>query len=275
MKHLFLSVFVVLLAWSPLSSTGQGEGDVKPFKVPFETLQTQHIVIMVKINGKGPYRLIFDTGSPLTLISNKTARDSGVLPKDAKPIIPLFQVQQFDVKTLEIGTLKVSGFKTVIMDHPTVALMDELLGPVDGIVGLTFFAKFKLTIDYQAKELTFVPVKFTPPDVTKSMMAMLMSPDKNKKKVLAPAGQWGFSVAKDAKDEEPGVTVKDVFAGGPAAAAGLKTGDRLLTIEGRWTDTVVDCYRAATVVKPGTAAQVKVLRDGKDIQLTVKVAAGV
>ena len=60
----------------------------------------------------------------------------------------------------------------------------------------------------------------------------------------------------------------------PAAAGGLKVGDRILTLEGRWTDSVADCYRAASYVRAGTAARLVVLRDGKEVELTVKVAAG-
>ena len=65
-----------------------------------------------------------------------------------------------------------------------------------------------------------------------------------------------------------------MLAGSPAAAAGLKAGDRLLTLEGRWTDTVADCYLAASFVQPGTSARLVVLRGGKEMELTVKVASG-
>ena len=40
------------------------------------------MVVNVKINGKGPYRLIFDTGAPFTLINNKIAKEAEVFPKD-------------------------------------------------------------------------------------------------------------------------------------------------------------------------------------------------
>jgi len=68
--------------------------------------------------------------------------------------------------------------------------------------------------------------------------------------------------------------VKEVFAGSAAADAGLKAGDRLLTLDGRWTDSVVDTFTAAGLVKPGRAAVVVVKRDGKEVKLTVKPAAG-
>src|SRR5262249_61540860 len=41
-----------------------------PAVVPFEMLATNHMVVRARINGQGPYRLIFDIGAPITLVSN-------------------------------------------------------------------------------------------------------------------------------------------------------------------------------------------------------------
>jgi hypothetical protein len=247
--------------------------DTKPVKVSFDLLKTDHIVVMVKINGKGPYRLIFDTGAPVTLINSKIAKESGVLKADGTAVdMPALDFEPLKIKMLQIGDLKAENLPTMVMDHPTVAAIDKLLGPVQGIIGLSFFGRYRFTIDYQAKEMTFTPVNFTPPNVTKAMFAVLNGT--LPKKVLAPAGQWGFSVVKDAKDMDPGVTVQEVLPDSPAQAAGLQAGDRLLTLDGRWTDSVADCYVAAGFVLPGTAARLTVLRDGKEMELTVKVRAG-
>jgi S1-C subfamily serine protease len=104
------------------------------------------------------------------------------------------------------------------------------------------------------------------------MMGLLSGP--RSKKILAPAGQWGFSVTKDQDDQEAGVTVKAVLPDSPAAKAKLKPGDRLLTLDGRWTDSVNDTYEAAGFVRPGTAARLVVRRDGKEMELIVNVRAG-
>jgi hypothetical protein len=252
------------------------DAKAKPVTVPFELIQSKHMAIKVMINGKGPYRMIFDTGAPITLLNNKVAKAAGVVPKNFKP--PLFSLfgakGQFKIKSLEIGGLKAAGVDTVVMDHPTVDLISKVLGPIEGLVGFPFFARYKMTIDYQAKTLTFVPNGYQPADTMKKMMASLMDRGKPVTRVLAPAAQWGFRVHKDARDEEAGVTIKEVLTGSAAAAAGLQPDDRLLTLDDRWTDSVAECYDAAGRVKAGTAVKVSVKRKGKEMILTVKPASG-
>jgi S1-C subfamily serine protease len=152
--------------------------------------------------------------------------------------------------------------------------MADVLGPLEGIVGLSFFGRYRVTIDYQKRELTFVPTEFRPPDLMKKMTAMLMDPNRGKTQVVAPAGVWGFRADKDRGDEEPGVTVKEVFADGPAAKAGLKVGDRVLTLDDRWTDTVADLFSAAAAIRPGTGASLRVRRGDEEITLNVRPKAG-
>ena len=246
--------------------------DDAPAKVPFDTLKTQHIVVMIKINGKGPYRVIFDTGAPFSLINTRTAEDAGLVEKGKAPALPLFTITQYKMKTLEIGNLKAENVGTTIMNHPTVMEIDKVLGPIDGILGLSFFGKYRITIDYKAKEMTFIPVAYSPPDTIKNLLTMLNSAPE--KKVLAPAAQWGFSIGKDAKDENAGVVVKTVLADSPVAKAGLKVGDRLMTLDGRWTDSVADCYLAASFVRAGTEARLVIVRDGKEMELKVRVLPG-
>lgn len=253
--------------------------DVKPIVVPFELLSSRHMAVQVKLNGKGPYRLVFDTGAPMNLINNKIAKDSGILDSKAKkPAFNLFGTMGAqEVKTLQIGDVKIEKIQTMVMDHPTVAAISEALGPIDGIIGFPFFARFKMTVDYDKRELTLVPNGYVPGDYMEGLMNKLMDAQNQSKdpKILAPAGLWGLAIDKDKGDEDAGVVVKDVLADGPAAKAGLKAGDRVLTIDGRWTDTLQDAYLAATFVKPGREAVVTVKRGDKEVKLTVKPAKGV
>lgn len=273
-RHLFagcLALFVVIPARAD-------DAKEKPVVVPFELLKTKHMAVQVKVNGKGPYRLIFDTGAPATLINNRVAKEAGLLKKVRQPAFSLFgSVGTVKVDKLEVGDVAAENVPAVVMDHPLVEGMAKKLGPIDGIVGFSFFGRYRMTLDYQAKQMTLAPTGYDPPDAMEAMTAALtalLARDKPPVKVLTAAAQWGTVVAKDADDHEAGVTVKEVLAGGPAALAGVQPGDRLLTLDDRWTDSVADCYAAAGRVKPGQAVKITIKRGSEEKELTVKPVAG-
>lgn len=256
----------------------------KPQAVKFDLVSSGHFIVKAKVNGHGPYNLIFDTGAPTSLVTPKVAKEAG-LTKDAKdkPLIPLFGMMgQVTIKDFQVGDVKAENVNAMIMNHPTVeAFSDafkEKYGSIEGIVGFPFFARYKMTVDYAAKEMTFVPSGYKPGDVMQDLMQTIMgsfgSSGKPQPKIAAPAGLWGLELAKDKADEDAGVDVKAVLGGGPAAEAGLKAGDRVLTIDGRWTDSVTDAYQAASFVKPGKPTVVVVKRDGKEMKLTVSPKTG-
>jgi hypothetical protein len=261
-----------------LPALTRAEPEVSPVAVPFALLKTGHMTVQVKVNGKGPYTLIFDTGAPITLVNNKIAKEAGLLKNVQKPAFTLFGAMgEVKIKDLDVGGQGAKDVSAVVMDHPTVEAISKAFGPIDGIVGFPFFARYKMTLDYQAKTMTFVPSGFKPPDVMQAITAALMDGlggQPEVAKVLVPAALWGMQAAKASDDDEAGVTIKEVLPNSPAARAGLKVGDRLLTLDGRWTDTLTDLYAAAGYVKPGAVASLVVKRGGREVELRVKPAAG-
>src|SRR3954469_23544044 len=47
-------------------------------QVPYSLTATQHVLVRVKLNGKGPYNFILDTGAPVLFIATKIAEKAGV-----------------------------------------------------------------------------------------------------------------------------------------------------------------------------------------------------
>lgn len=277
MRPAIIACFLVGAFTIPVRADEPSKPPEKAIKVPITVMPTGHFLVEVKLNGKGPYKLIFDTGAPTMLINNRIAKDSGVLdPKAPKPLFaPFGAAGPSKIKNMQIGDVKVDDVPAMVMDHPTVEVFSNHFkkehGAIEGIVGFPFFARFKMTVDYQAKELTFVPTNYQPEDLMQSLTKTLMSrpADADKPKVLAPKAQWGMALSKNADDEEAGVTIKTVMSGSAAEKAGLKAGDRLLTLDGRWTDTIGDAYHAASFVKPGKTVTIVVKRDGKEVKLMV------
>jgi len=251
----------------------------EPVVVPFELLDSRHMAVIVKLNGKGPYKLIFDTGAPMNLINNRIAKDSGVLdPKNKQGPVGLFGTMgQKKVNLLEVGPAKLENATAVVMDHPTVAAISEALGPIDGIIGFPFFARYKATIDYQKREMTLVPNGYVPADAMEALMGKMMAAQNADKgpKIVGPAALFGFAVDKPAGDTAAGVAVTDVLKEGAAGKAGLKAGDRLLTLDARWTDTVGDTFLAASLVRVGRDVVLVVDRGGQEVRLTVRPVRGV
>jgi len=244
--------------------------------VPFEMLASNHMVVRAKVNGKGPFRLVFDLGAPITLLSNKAGEASGVVKKDAPRSLVFAMRGEARVETLEVGGLSAKDLPVVVLDHPVLTALGGFLGrPLDGIIGFTFFARYRTTIDYQAREMTFEPVTYAMRDLMKELPKRLTGPKVAGRRVLAPGGVFGLTVGEpEGGPASPGVPIVVVRPGSPAADAGLKAGDVLSTLDGRWTASVSDTYAAAAAAEPGRPVEAVVLRDGHELTLKITPREG-
>jgi PDZ domain/Aspartyl protease len=244
--------------------------------VPFEMLPTNHMLVEAKINGKGPYRLIFDLGAPVTLLSNRASEASGVVDADA-PRAFLFGMRgEAEIAKLEAGELTATKLPVIVFDHPILSALGDVIGRrIDGIMGFTLFARFRTTIDYQTRRMTFEPVEYEVRDLLKELPDRMLGPKVARERVLAPLGVWGIRLGRPTGGlDEPGVPVAAVDDGSPAQRGGLKPGDVLTTLDGRWTASIADVFAAAADAEPGRAAEVVILRDGKEMTLSVTPADG-
>ena len=170
----------------------QGQGQ-EVAVVPFAMLPTNHMLVEARINGKGPYRLIFDLGAPITLLNNRASEAAGVIKDDA-PRTFLFGMRgEAEIDKLQAGELTATKLPVIVFDHPILKALEDMVGrKIDGIMGFTLFARFKTTIDYQARRMTFEPVDYEVRDLLKSLPDRMMGPKVAKHRVLTPLGLWGI-----------------------------------------------------------------------------------
>jgi hypothetical protein len=235
------------------------------------------MLVRAMINGKGPYRLIFDLGAPITLLSNQASEASGVVKADAPRPFFFSMRGEAEIAKLQVGSLTATKVPVLVFDHPALRVLGEVLGqPIDGIIGFTFFARYKTTIDYQLNEMTFEPVSFQVRDLLKELPDRLTGPKTARHRILAPAGLWGLRLGKPVGGiSAPGVPIAEVLPGSPAALAGLMPGDVLTTLNDCWTTSVTDTFAAAADALPDRGVRVTVLRDGKEHTLTVRPVDGI
>ena len=251
-----------------------GSGRPRPSSVKFDLVASNHMVVSAKVNGQGPYRLVFDLGAPITLLGNKAAEESGAIDKKAPRSFLMGMRGEGEIQTLEVGTLTASQIPVVVLDHPTLKALGGFLGkPLDGIMGFTFFARYRTTIDYQAQVMTFESVNFQVRDLLQDLPERLAGPRIARRRILAPAGVWGLTLGEPVGDGA-GVAIQTVRPGTPAATAGLRAGDVLTGLDGRWTTTVADVYAAAQAVEGTGPVEVVVRRSGVEERLSVRPAVG-
>jgi hypothetical protein len=245
--------------------------------VPFEMLVSNHMLVDAKINGKGPFRLIFDLGAPVTLLNNRASEASGVVKPDAPRSIVFGMRGEAEVRRLQIGELTAEKLPVIVLDHPVLSALEDVTGrKIDGIMGFTFFARFKTTIDYQARAMTFEPITYEVRNLLKDLPDKLTGPKVAQRRVLAPSGLWGLKLGEPAKTSDTqGAAILKILEGSPAGKAGLKPGDVLLSIDGRWITCVADVYHAAAKVPLGQQVTIVIKRDGKELTLSIKPADGI
>lgn len=252
---------------------GKAKVEGKSFTTPVELLPSNHIAIQVKINGKGPFRLIFDVGAPFTLLGSKAAADSGVTKRKQAGF--MLAASQAKAESVNVSGAEVKDLPVMVMDHPALKALSRPFRPIHGIIGHTFFAHYRLTLDYQAKTMALEPVEGEVSNLVDDIPKRMMGPKTAKTLVLAPQGLWGLEVAdQDKGADTQGVTIKTVVKDSPADRAGLKVEDTLKEVDGRWTISVADLYQAASKVEPNKPVKLVVIRKDQEISLTIQPKNG-
>ncbi len=265
-------------ATAPEQARAQASSTAKSAKavVPFEMLPTNHMLVRARINDKGPYLLVFDLGAPITLLGNAASEATGVVKENAPRSFLLGMRGEATVDKLQVGNLTAAKLPVIVFDHPVLAALGRMTGrSIDGIMGFTFFARYKTTIDYQARRMTFEPVDYPVRDLLKELPDRLLGPKVARRRILAPSAMLGLRLGSPIGGvDSPGVPITEVYKDSPADRAGLKAGDVLISLDGRWTTSVTDVFDAAGDLKPGHTAAVTILRDGQEKTLSIRPVDG-
>lgn len=136
-------------------------GFYRDFEMPASgvvTVPTEDGTIDVRINGKGPFKMFFDTGS-LNILGALVAKEVGIAAEgDAEKVSTgngTVDVRPVTVKTLQIGDVTMHDQPFVVMDLP-----GDSEQPV-AVVGYEFMQRFVVRIDYEHNRMTmYDPAKF-------------------------------------------------------------------------------------------------------------------
>src|SRR5438128_4037378 len=168
--HRFVIVHL-LIALSSCVALAQSSNNQPIAEVPFAFDHTS-VIIQVKVNGKGPFNMVLDTGSDVAAIDLATAKDLGLNLKSTggqaigggaeKQQIFLTQIPQ-----VEIGGLVSKNINAVAVD---LSKSSQVLGkPLHGALGYGFLKNRVVQFDYPRRVIRFYSASpYTKSDATSS-----------------------------------------------------------------------------------------------------------
>jgi hypothetical protein len=246
--------------------------------IPFTLTKTQHIMVRVKINGKGPFNLIVDTGAPIVIMTESAAKKAGVEP-DRKNWTKL---DRFEIE----GGLKVEEVRTRVEDIYQLRAMNGMGLPgveLHGIIGYTVLSKYRIEVDLTSDSMTWTKLNFNPPPLNmmggnkggadgglEALGKLLGGKGAAKLPEPRPRGFLGVELAE--KDER--VTVTAVHPKSPAEKAGLKVGDRIVTIDERDINSLEMLYKRANRRAVGDEMEIEIEREGEKQTISVTFGKG-
>lgn len=262
------------------------------FRIPYRLTETNHYLVRVRVNGKGPFNFLVDSGAPALYVGTEAAKAVGLKPAEDDYWTP---VDRLDLE----GGATLKGLKARVEDPFQLVGMNALGLPgasIDGILGFTVLARYRLEFDPTDDRMTWTRIDYEPrepflpkalrtkngPKAPAEIRAMeALGPlmklaavfvGKQPEERLERQGLLGLTIERP--EGEGGVRVAAVLEGSPAAKAGIEPGDRLVRILGHAIEDADDAHVAIAAIKPGDEVKLAVERKGETLERTVQAAEG-
>jgi hypothetical protein len=256
------------------------KAEAKAIQVPYRLTNTHHVMVRAKINGKGPFNFIVDTGAPALFVAKKVADTSGVkADATGRATFDRFEVEGGVVFEKQWGKVD-DLFQLNGMNGMGLAGVE-----LHGVIGYNVLAQYRIEYDFTRPKLAWTKLDYEPQSIggiggrsapagldaiggIMKFLGGLMGMQANL--AVQPRGFLGAEFA----DGDNGVSVASVLAAGPAAKAGLKPGDRVRRIGDAKTESAKDCLAALAKEPEGAKLTFSIVRDGRDQQITVELGKG-
>ena len=279
--HAFLAVLAIVWLPNPLPPDEAAKPAAKVYPRPIDSpANTNHVLVRAKINGTGPYNFILDTGAPALFISPEICEKLGITAnKQGWGKIPSFEIE---------GRVPVKDARARIETPFQLEGMNGLGlagAELHGIIGYTVLAQFRLEFDFTRNKMGWTPLDFKPPQpeglgkdgtpaglnalgmVMKIMGGLL---GKRTEPVVVLRGFWGVAL----EDAAQGVTVTMLLNQGPAAAAGLQVGDKIVKVGGVSVATLEALKKQAAEKSSAEIIPLTIVRGGENKTISLRTGRG-
>ncbi len=254
----------------------------KTFQVPYRLTLPKHILVRAKINGKGPYNFILDTGAPALFVATDVCRKLGVKPdKNSWGEFDRFEIEGGVVLTKVKGRVE-TPFQLEGMNGMGLAGAE-----LHGMIGYHILARYRMEIDYTRDKMTWTELDYEPKaplglgmksggagglEFVGSIMKMLGAlMGKKPETEVVPRGFLGLEM-KGGEDDD--AVVASVLPDRPAGKAGVKAGDLVTAVGGRTVAGNDGLRHLVKNIRAGATVKLRVTRNGETREISFKAGEG-
>jgi|GEM_PF-976075 len=258
------------------------------YQVPYRLSDTNHFLVRVRINGRGPSNFLVDTGAPIVVVSTETAKKIGLEPSKTSFWTTINRIDFEGGPFLENLPCRIEDPYQLVgmnaMGLPGVS--------IDGILGFTALARFRITMDPTTDRMIWTRLDFEPRDPFVSagverprevpaelkvmeafgpmMKLMSVFTGKQPEEKRLERGSLGLELA----DSSSPLTITAVWPDSPAQAAGIQPGDRLLEINNQRVADFDAARRALDPIRPNSHVTLKLQRGDQTLDLELQATRG-
>jgi hypothetical protein len=257
--------------------------DKKSYEIPYKTTVPKHIVVRAKINGKGPFNFILDTGAPLLFVATAVGKKVGA-KADAHGwgTLDRFELEGGLVLTKTRARIE-TPFQLEGMNGMGLAGVE-----IHGLIGYSVLARYRMEIDFTRDKMVWTPldykldVKFKEgargtsiPGGLELLGSLMKGAGAFLNRKPAPPvtlrGFFGLTLA----DGEEYPLVESVLEKGPAGAAGIKKGDAITRVQGRTVTNIADVITRTRKLPAGSEIKLTLKRGKETKDVTFKTGEGI
>lgn len=121
------------------------------FVAPTRRDQIGRIWAPVMINGRGPFRLVLDTGASHSGVTAMVALALGIPTDVSPPVLMRGVTGSATVPTIRVDSLSVGD---VAVDSPLLPIVPDAMGGAEGVLGSEGLANKRISIDFRHDQIT-------------------------------------------------------------------------------------------------------------------------
>lgn len=278
-----MSILLPTLARADDPVEAKAKKSANTYLVPYRLSDVKHVVIRVKINDKGPFNFIVDTGAPAVYFGSEIAKKLGLTPKEEG------FWETFDNVEIE-GGLKLDKLKVRVEDPFQLVGINKMNAAglkYHGVLGYSVLAQFKIEYDFTQPHLKWTRLDWKPPPplalgslsagATANMKAMIglssFATALMPKKADAELVYRGL-VGIELSDKDGKIVVTKVLPNTPAAQADIKVDDVIVSVNTKPVKATKDVHKALSNVGIDKEVSFDIDRAGSEKIIKLTTARG-